>query len=132
MTNFEKVKNYLLELGFVLKHEDVQEELVVVDNEEDFVKNMIIDCQDPILVVEQLLFEISADQDNAEVYRSLLQMNRHIVFGAIVLDEDAKKVLFRNTLLLETLDKDELEGTINSLTMFVSEHLNDLITLFKS
>ena len=45
MADFEKVKDFILDMGFVLSHEDSQEELIVIDDEERAIKNLVIDCE---------------------------------------------------------------------------------------
>ena len=40
-------------------------------------------------------------------------MNRKLVHGAFVVDEEAKQVIFRDTLQLENLDFNDFEGTIS-------------------
>lgn len=129
MDNFEKVKSYLQELDFDITYEDPEEELVLVDKEDSGIKNLMIDCEDPILIIEQFLFEIK--NESVEMYKSLLQKNREIVHGAFVLDDEGKKLLFRDTLQLENLDLNELEGSINSLSLLLSEYYNKLIEFSK-
>ncbi len=65
------------------------------------------------------------------MFRELLQKNRDIVHGAFVLDETGEKIIFRDTLQIENLDQNELEGSINSLTLLLSEYGNRLIELSK-
>lgn len=129
MDNFEKVKHYLMELDYDITHEDTEEELVVVVKEDEGIKNMIIDCEDPILIIEQFLFNVK--EDSTELYKSLLKKNREIVHGAFVLDETGTKVLFRDTLQLETLDIEEIEATLTSLTLLLNEYYEELIAFSK-
>jgi len=58
-------------------------------------------------------------------------MNRTLVHGAFVVDEEAKTVLFRDTLQLENLDKNELEGTIRALSLALAENVDELIEYSK-
>jgi hypothetical protein len=125
MNNFEKVKHYLMELNYEITHEDVQEELVVIRKEDEGIKNMVIDCEDPILIIEQFLFEVK--DGSAELFRSLLQKNREIVHGAFALDESGTKVLFRDTLQLDTLDLEELEASLTSLTLLLNEYYEQIL-----
>lgn len=123
--NLQKVKDYLQELGFGISSEDVAEELVVIDDEEKGIKNLIIDCEDPILIIEQ---KIMATPEKTEpFFKRLLQLNRTLVHGAFVLDDDGKNVLFRDTLQLQNLDLNELEGSINALSLALAENANELI-----
>jgi len=129
MDNFEKVKHYLRELEYDIIHEDPVDQLVVIDKKDEGISNMIIDCEEPILIIEQFLFEMKSD--SVEAYKSMLQKNRQIVHGAFVLDEDGKKVLFRDTLQLETLDLGELEASLTSLTLLLNEYYDELIHFSK-
>ncbi len=128
--NLQKVKNYLQELELSISSEDVAEELVVIDDEDKGIKNLIIDCEDPVLVLEQVIMDVPKKTD--EFFKRLLQMNRTLVHGAFVLDDEGKKVIFRDTLQLENLDKNELEGSINALSIALAEYAGDLIEFSKS
>ena len=58
--------------------------------------------------------------------------NRDIVHGAFVLDDDGKRVIFRDTLQVETLDFSELEGTLSSLSLLLSEYTDEIIAFSKN
>lgn len=128
--HFEKVRNYLLDLDYNIISEDEGEGVFWVEKEEDGIKNLVIGCLDPILVMEQFLFEIK--NESIDVYKSLLIKNRDIIHGAFVLDESGRKVIFRDTLQLENLDLNELEGSLNSLSLLLSEYHDELIKFSKS
>lgn len=130
MSYFEKVKGYLLDLEMDIIHEDSAEELVVVNDPDNGIYNLVIDCEDPILVIEQLILEVK--EDNAAMFKSLLQKNRDIVHGAFALDDSGKKLIFRDTLQLENLDLNELEGSLNSLSLIMAEYANELIAFAKN
>lgn len=125
MSYFENVKEYLSELDLAITHEDAEGEVFVVENEDSGIKNLVIACADPILIMEQYLFEIK--NVSPDVLSALLKKNRDIISGAFVLDESGKKVIFRDTLALENLDLNELEGSINSLELLLSEYSNEII-----
>ncbi|WP_321515106.1 CesT family type III secretion system chaperone [Marinifilum fragile] len=126
---FNKVKDYLLNLEYNIVQENLAEELFVVENPDGGIANLIVDCEDPILIIEGLLFEINGDKD--DIYKSLLMKNREIVHGAFTLDETGTKVLFRDTLQLENLDQNELEATLNSLELLLSEYSEEIISFSK-
>ena len=123
--NFEKVRDYLLELKHSIIKEVEEDSVFVIDNEEEGIKNMVIAVADPILIMEQYLFEIK--NEDPEMYKALLMKNQDIIHGAFVIDETGKKVLFRDTLQLENLDLNELEGSLNSLTLLLSEYSEKII-----
>ncbi|MDP6923996.1 MAG: YbjN domain-containing protein [Candidatus Scalindua sp.] len=128
--NLQKVKDYLDELELSISSEDEAEELVIIDDEEKGLKNLIIDCEDPVLVLEQVIMDVPQNTDG--FFKRLLQMNRTLVHGAFVLDEEGAKVIFRDTLQLENLDKNELEGSITALSIALAEYAAELIEFSKS
>jgi hypothetical protein len=128
--HFEKVRDYLLDLDFNILDENEEDGVFWVENEDAGIHNLVIGCLDPILVMEQYLFEIR--EDTKEIYKKLLIKNRDIIHGAFVLDETGKKVIFRDTLQLENLDQNELEGSLNSLSLLLSEYSDELIEFSKN
>lgn len=128
--HFETVKSYVIDLDYSIKHEDAAEEVLVIEHEDSGISHLVIACADPILIMEQFLFEVK--KDGAEVYKNLLVKNRDIVHGAFALDEGGTRVVFRDTLQLENLDINELEGSINSLGLLLSEYSDELINYSKS
>ncbi|WP_194778463.1 type III secretion system chaperone family protein [Pararhodonellum marinum] len=125
---FKVVKEFALELGSVIQYENEADNLLVIENEDIGVKNMVIGVATPIVIIEQYLFDL---KDEANIYKQLLIKNRDIVHGAFVLDETGRKVIFRNTLQAETLDLKELESTINSLGLLLSEYSNEILSFSK-
>lgn len=125
MADFAAVKEYVLELGFAIAEEIPEEEIIIVNDEERGVQSLVVDCEDTVLVIEQLIIKVAAGA--AEAYKRILQMNRDLVFGAFVLNEEGDSLLYRNTLALENLDLNELESTINSLSLGLVEHGEELL-----
>jgi hypothetical protein len=127
--NFEKVKNFLLELEYSIVKEDEENKFFLIEKEEAFIKNMVIDIDEPILLMEQILFKVKGD--NPDVFKKLLQKNRDIIHGAFILDDAGEMVSFRDTLEVENLDKNELEGSLNSLSLLLNEFGSEIITFAK-
>lgn len=128
MNAFQKVKSYLLQLEYNIIEEDLQEELFVVENEDAGINRLIVDCEDPILIIEYPIFKPASDKP--AMYRALLEKNREIIHGAFAItDEDM--VIFRDTLQLENLDLNELEGTLESLELLLAEYAGQLIEFSK-
>lgn len=126
---FENVKGLVQELSLKVTQEDQVEELLIVDDEENGIKNLIIDCEDPILILEQKILPLSDQaQKNAPILMRLLQMNRNMVHGAFVISEDGKTLIFRDTLQLANLDLNELEGSVNALSLALAEYGEELLS----
>ncbi|MCH8555254.1 MAG: YbjN domain-containing protein [Schleiferiaceae bacterium] len=127
--HYSLVKNYIIELGHSITYESQIDNLLVIENEDIGVKNMVIGVASPIVIVEQYLFDV---RDDPDVFKKLLIKNRDIVFGAFVLDETGEKVIYRNTLQVDTLDLKELESTLNALGLLLSEYSSELLAFSKN
>jgi len=127
---FLKINEYLLELGFDIRHADAQENILVVDKPELGIRNLVIGCGDPLLILEQYLLELPAP--SLDIYRQLLQKNRDIIHGAFALDDTGRRLIFRDTLQIDSLDLPELEACVNSLGLLLSEFADELIQFSKS
>jgi hypothetical protein len=129
MSDFEKVKDFILDMGFAISHEDPKEELVVINDDERGINNLVIDCEAPILILEQVI--IPMPQDSSDFCKRILQINRTLVHGAFVLDEEGTTLLFRDTLQIENLDRNELEGSIDALSLALAEYAGELVSFVR-
>ena len=127
MNYSDKVKEYLRELGYQITKEIPEEQIFIISNEDNAVNNMVLDCEDNLLIIEQKLVDVNVDCP--ELWKKLLQANRGLVYGAYVLDETAKHLMFRDTLELENLDINELEASLNSLALGLVENIDLLLTI---
>lgn len=126
---FRLIKEYLLQLNISISYENAADNIFVVNKESEGIKNLILGVADPILIIEQHIFDIK--NNNNEVYKCLLQKNRDILHGAFVLDDTGNRVIFRNTLQIENLDLNELEASLNSLGLLLSEYSKQIINFSK-
>jgi hypothetical protein len=125
MADFNTIKEYLRELRLSIVSEDAAEGIVVVEDEERGIKNLVVDYEEPILIFEQMVMPVPAKP--GDLFRRLLQMNRTLVHGAFALDDEGKRILYRDTLQVANLDLNEVEGTIESLSLALAEHAAELI-----
>ena len=125
MTGYSDVMIFAQKLGLDVLSTDAKEELMIVSDEEKGICNLVIDCEFPILIMEQLIYQIK--NPSLEHFQRLLQMNRQLVHGAFVLDEEGKNLIFRDTLRLENLDFNEFEGSVNALSLGLAEFSSELL-----
>ena len=126
-TNFDRVKRFLLDMEIEITVEDREEELVVCSNPDLGIHHLVVDCEEPILIMEQPIMPVP--EDAAPCFAELLKMNRYLIHGAFVLDPDHDMILWRDTLQLANLDRNELEGSIKALELALAEYGNDLVRL---
>ena len=127
--HYNITRDFLLELNFDISREETEDCILVVQKESAGIKNLILGVAPPILIMEQFIFRIN-DQSE-KIFKSLLQKNRDIIHGAFVLDETGEKVIFRDTLQIENMDVNELEGSLNSLSLLMSEYSDNIIEFSK-
>lgn len=127
---FSKIQDYLLDLEYTITKQNEKDGVFVIENENAGISNLVLAIANPILIMEQYLFELANGSE--EIYKNLLMKNRDIVHGAFVLDETGTKVIFRDTLQLANLDLNELEGSLNSLSLLLGEYSDELIAYSKN
>ena len=127
--HYQVTRDFLLQLNLDITFENEDEGILVVQKENAGFKNLILGVAPPILIMEQFLFRINNQSE--KIFRSLLQKNRDMIHGAFVLDEQGEKVIFRDTLQIENLDLNELEGSLNSLSLLMSEYSDKIIEFSK-
>ena len=127
--HFHITKDYLLELDFNISFQNPEDGILVVQKENSGIKNLILGVAPPILILEQFIFKINNHSE--KVLKSLLQKNRDIIHGAFVLNVSGDKVIFRDTLQIENMDLNELEGSLNSLSLLMSEYSDKIIEFSK-
>jgi len=128
--SFERVRNYVTDLGHSIVLENKADNILVIEDESVGLKNFVLGCADPILIMEQHILDIN--NPDLDMLKKILQKNRDIIHGAFVLDETGNKLIFRDTLQIGSLDINELEGSINSLTLLLSEFSDELIQYSKN
>ena len=127
--HLDRVKGYLLDLDLTIVAENEADTLVVVDDEDNGIKQLVIDCEPPIVVLEQLIAEVPPEP--GDLFKRLLQMNNTLVHGAFVLDETGSRIFFRDTLQISHLDINELEGSIRALSLALAEYGAELLDYLK-
>jgi hypothetical protein len=130
-SKYDQIKDFVLDLGLTILEENTPEELVVVQDDDRGIHHLVIDCEDPIVVLEQLIMKVDA-QDKATFYQWLLEQNRQMVHGAFALDQEGQLLLWRDTLQLENLDYNELEGSITALSLAMAELGPELVRFAKN
>ncbi|ROU02147.1 molecular chaperone Tir [Marinobacter sp. R17] len=124
--SFDTLKSLVQQLPLTVLEEHADEQMLIVEAPTSGIHNLVLDCEDDILVIEQVIAKLA--QPDADCLRTLLQINRETVHGALCLDETGRTLIFRDTLQLENIDLNELEGSINALSLMLAEHADQLIT----
>jgi len=127
--DYTKIREFLFDLEITIVSEDNANGIFVIQKEDDGIMNMVIAVADPVLILEQPLFDVK--NESIDLYKTLLMKNRDIIHGAMVLDNEGKKVLYRDTLEIKNLDINELEASIESVSLLLSEFGQEIIKFAK-
>lgn len=126
---YDIVKGFLQDLEIRVTFENRQQGIIIINNEAEGIVNLIICIAPPIIIFEQFIFEM--EKPDLAIYKALLSKNRDMIHGAFTLDDSGTKVIYRNSLQVENIDSNELEGTLNALSLLLSEYSNQIINFSK-
>ncbi len=127
MSHYEGVKAMVVDLGFVPHNEDPEATLFVITDEDRGILNLVVDCEDDILRLEQVMGLITPQTD----FRQLLAMNLDLVHGAYAVGRQGKRIIWTDTLQIANLDPNELEGSLDALSLAVAEHGDQLVEMLR-
>ncbi len=113
-----KVEGYLINLG--LSFEEIDENSWIINDAENGLEQVAVICADPLLIVRVNVME-SPSEKKEEFYEKLLKLNAaDLVHGAYALD--GSKVVLVDTLVLETLDVEEFQSTLDAIGLALVQH----------
>lgn len=121
MANFQDVLDMAVELEFAPEPGSINydDQTFRVSDEARGVSNLVIDVDDPILILQQA---IMPDPEDPVFYKRLLQVNAETVHGGYAALEEAGVIVWRDTLQVENLDLNELRGSLTALSLAMDEH----------
>jgi hypothetical protein len=124
-THHAHVRQCLPDLNLAVTREDPEQDLIVVSNEDEGIVDLMLVFEEQTLTLAQHILNL-ADPEDAAVLRRLLQLNGTLAHGAFALDDTGRRVIFRDTLELETLDFGELAASVHALSLALAEHGQEL------
>jgi hypothetical protein len=127
-THHDRVRQYLPDLNLAVTREDPEQDLIVVANEGEGIADLMLVFEEQTLTLAQHILNL-ADPEDAGALRRLLQMNGLLAHGAFALDDTGTRVIFRDTLELDTLDFGELAASVHALSLALAEHGQELAGL---
>ena len=130
MATFEDVQRMVQKLGLIPENINEKEQMFTVTDMDRGINNLVIDLEDPILILQQVVLPMTSCGYTGD-FLYLLRMNMDLVHGAYAITENYAYVVWRDTLRLEHLDTNELEGSIKALELGLAEHANNLLTMGK-
>ena len=123
----QRIESFLHTLG--LSFEEIDSETWVINDEEHGVQNVIVVHEDPVIVFRLKVTDLPPG-DHGALYEELLRLNgTDLLHGAYALEGNT--VILLNTLLSETIDIEEFQATLDSISLSAAEHYERLLPLVK-
>jgi len=98
--------------------------LWVLNDEADHINNIVIHHDHPLLTIRVKVMAVP-DENREALYEALLQLNANdLVHGAYGIEED--DVVIIDTIQSPNLDLNELQGTIDAVTLALTTHYERL------
>jgi hypothetical protein len=127
MSGLEKIEAYLVDLG--VAYEEVAATTWLVDDPAMGIPAIMISLVDPIVVVRASVMKLPPSGHEA-LFRTLLTLNADdIVHGAYALE--GEDIILIDTLECESLDKSELQASLDAISFALARHLPLLSRLVK-
>lgn len=113
-----KVEGYMINLG--LTFEEIDENSWIINDVENGLEQVAVVSADPLLLVRVNVMDTPASR-REEFYEKLLTLNASdLVHGAYALEEG--KVMLVASLVLETLDLEEFQATLDAIGLALAQH----------
>jgi hypothetical protein len=114
----EKLENYFIELG--IPYETKGENLWIVTDESKNLQKLLITSEGPVVTLTQNLMAVP-DKNREEFFKILLTLNAtDLIHGAYGVEGNS--VVWIDTLESDTLDKGELQASLEAVSLAVTEH----------
>lgn len=124
MSTAETMEGYLIRSG--IEYDLVDEGLYVLHDDVEGVDNIAIHVMDPVVLFTVRLMDLPADAEaKCALYERLLTLNASdLVSGAYAVE--AGSVIMTETLQAENLDYNEFQAAVDTLTLAITEHYQEL------
>ena len=112
------MESYLIDLG--ISYQEASTGTFFIDDTEKGLPGIVATIDEPIVIVRARVMTVPATRQ-LELYETLLKLNAsEMVHGAYALD--GKDIVLLDTLEYETMDKEEFEAALDSISLALSRH----------
>ncbi|MCA9562227.1 MAG: YbjN domain-containing protein [Myxococcales bacterium] len=122
MRTNEEIENMLFQLQYPFEAHG--EGLWILNDEEDAIDNIVIHHDDPLLTIRVKVMEVPEKNQQA-LFEALLKLNASdIIHGAYGIDEGS--VVLTDTIQSPQLDLNELQASIDAISLALTTHYEQL------
>ena len=126
MSELDKIENLLVSLS--LTYEKIDNQTWLIDDREKGIENILIILETPIVIIRAQVTGIPPNNTKT-LFEELLRLNQSdLMHGAYALD--GNDIILINTLVVQTLDQEELQATLDSISLAIVEHYEKLTKFF--
>ena len=126
MSELDKIENLLVSLS--LTYEKIDNQTWLIDDREKGIENILIILETPIVIIRAQVTGIPPNNTET-LFEELLRLNQSdLMHGAYALD--GNDIILINTLVIQTLDQEELQATLDSISLAIVEHYEKLTKFF--
>ncbi|MEM7607609.1 MAG: YbjN domain-containing protein [Myxococcota bacterium] len=128
MTAREDIESYLMRsnLSFKSVGDDPEDSLWLVQDP-NTQENIVVSLSGPVVVFRVRVMELEGVADRSGLYERLLRLNvSDIVHGCYGIEDD--HVVLTAGLFVENLDYNEFQGTVDDMTLALTNHYESLAT----
>lgn len=118
MKGAEKIESYLIDLG--ISYQELSRDAWLVEDEVRGMPKMVVSYTDPLVIIRANVMKIPSE-GREELFSTLLRLNgKDFLHGAYALDGD--EIVAIDTLEYESMDKNELRASLESMAFALSQH----------
>ena len=122
MNGREKLEGYLISLGY--SFEKLGDDTWLINEPAKGLLNVMILLDAPVVMIRVNVMN-TPELKKEEFLTDVLRLNAtDVIHGAYALDGD--KLILIDTLLIETLDKEELQSTLDAFSLALFQHFSKL------
>ena len=126
MSDLDKIESLLISLS--ITYEKIDNQTWLIDDREKGIENILIVSEKPIVIIRAQVTGIPAN-NTGTLFEELLRLNQSdLMHGAYALD--GNDIILINTLVMQTLDQEELQATLDSISLAIVEHYEKLTKFF--
>lgn len=125
MVTREDLESFLIRME--LDYDEVDDGMYLVRGQNSGLP-MVVHHADNLLLIRLKVMDMPEGDSNAELYRTLLELNAtDVVHGAYGIEEN--ELIISDYLGLETLDYPELQASMESIELAAATHMDKIRTL---
>ena len=126
MSELDKIESLLVSLS--LTYEKIDNQTWLIDDREKGIENVLIISETPVVIIRVQVTSLPP-KNNELLFEELLRLNQSdLMHGAYALD--GNDIILINTLVIQTLDQEELQATLDSISLAIVEHYEKLAKFF--